>query len=124
MKTVLVIDDNDHIQSTLKTVLSNQYKVTQVQRLKEVREILKLGAPKVDVILAARFLKQTDITCLLVNSLKKSRFSNPVIALWNESEDMEVQLEKGFTDEISKTNLGLTTIRLNKIMKDFKTKAL
>ena len=127
MKTVLVIDDNEHIQSTLKSVLSGQYKVMQVQKLKEVREILKSGAPKVDAVLASRFLKKTDITGLLVKSLKDSGFLHPIIALWNESEDMEIQLEEGCTHQISKTNLGLTPMKLNRIMESVqnpKTKAL
>lgn len=126
MKTVLVIDGNEHIQSTVEHVLSSQYKVFQAKNLKEVLNFLQKNIEKIDAILISRFLNGRERTDALLLSIKESGFSGHLIAFWNESEDMEIQLKNGCTDEISKTNLGLITLKLNKIFskKNIKTKAL
>jgi DNA-binding NtrC family response regulator len=126
MKTVLVIDGNEHIQSTVKHVLYSQYKVFQAKNLKEVLNFLQKNIEKIDAILISRFLNGRERTDALSLSIKESGFSGRMIAFWDESEDMEIQLKNGCTDEISKTNLGLTTLKLNKILskKNIKTKAL
>jgi DNA-binding NtrC family response regulator len=116
MKTVLVIDGNEFMQSTVEHMLSTQYKVFQAKNLKEVQNFLKKNTEKINAILISRFLNGREKTDDLLLNIKKSGFSGRMIAFWNESEDMEIQLKMGCTDAISKTNPCLVVMKLNRIM--------
>jgi DNA-binding NtrC family response regulator len=114
MTTILVVEDEIEIQNILKIVLQDiGYKVISALTLEEAERAFELHSFDIDVYLVDRNLGTGITTDELVENIRKSNPSIPIIAFSADGDARKQQIKLGCSDELEKP------VGLDKIIKFF-----
>ena len=114
---ILLVEDEESFQFLLEMTLSEEYEIIQAKTYAEAEKAFSLHKEELDVIIMDRNLgpRTTDS---LVEDIRKSGFSKPMIAFSGSGDSRKKQMELGCSDELPKTASKKEVIeKLNSIIK-------